>query len=477
MPKEVYIPEFVDLDKLDIDGKKLTQKEKDKAAYLLSLVTINTLQLSLTEKLVFNFDPQADSRTYQGMVHDYKKYWKLFEKKGIIEVGKSYFTDEFSKSVLITDKPEYRPLLIKPHILSDIAIIKKLHQLKGKVNTAVDKKYPYLTRWFNDNLDIDIEAANKWLEENKSTDDAYNVHLSSVRQFYNKDYYFKTDKYGRLYTPICNIKRELRRFLTYNSQQIVSLDIRNSQPFLLGLILNPEFYRKENREKHIFNYWNLDPSIIAPLEPKQVVATGDGVVIEKTLNRLRTRKMKGEKQEANEREKRLSIYMLEETPHLIDNKDVNLYLKLTQSGKLYEYLIEQFNSIEPKKLYSRDSVKKKMMVILFSKDGDEWYDKLVKPKFDKLFPTVSKVIKQMKRVDYRNISHLLTNVESKLILDTICKDFARKHYRTPIFTIHDNIATTEPNVKMLLEFFTAKCEEVLGIVPPFKVEKWKDLSN
>ncbi|MFC2121110.1 hypothetical protein ACFLTI_05900 [Bacteroidota bacterium] len=494
MSREVYIPEFVDLDSLEFNGKKLSQKEKDKAAFLLSLITINTLHLQKKEKMTFFFGPYADSRTYQGMVHEYKSYLELLEKENIIIVGKSYLEGEFAKSVLITDKPEYRPLLIKPYILSDIPIIKKLYKRKKDVNTPVIEKYPFLARCFNNNFDINLNGANKWLEKNKKTDEQYNVHLRAVRQIHNRDYYFKTDRYGRLYTPVCNLKRELRRFLSYNGLGLVSIDISNSQPFLLGLLMNPEYYKKENADKSFFNYWNLDPEIIKPLEPIRIeeksstlgtieqsnlirVETNDEYGIEEYMERRNKRKNRERLRPRGRERDRLSIYMLEEYPHLKDNEDVNLFKKLTQLGNLYEYLIEQFNAIEPKKLYSRDEMKKKMLLILFSKDGDEWYDKIIKPKFKKIFPTVYKVIKQLKRTDYKNISHLLTNVESKLIIDTICKEFAKKHYRTPIFTIHDSIATTEPNIDMLKEFFTSKCKEILGVVPQIKIEKWQDITD
>lgn len=50
----------------------------------------------------------------------------------------------------------------------------------------------------------------------------------------------------RLHSVITNIQKPYRQFLRYNGIPLVGVDISNSQPYLLCLLLNPLFWEKDS---------------------------------------------------------------------------------------------------------------------------------------------------------------------------------------------------------------------------------------
>ena len=51
------------------------------------------------------------------------------------------------------------------------------------------------------------------------------------------DWFFCVDRFGRIHTNLANLKRELRPYLLVDGQRLVNVDIANSQPLFIGLVL------------------------------------------------------------------------------------------------------------------------------------------------------------------------------------------------------------------------------------------------
>ena len=72
------------------------------------------------------------------------------------------------------------------------------------------------------------------------------VGLDNIDRIDNKDFSFKQDSTAyRLHTNLTNIKSELRNYVTYKGQQIVSVDVCNSQPFKTSTFLGPVFWETD----------------------------------------------------------------------------------------------------------------------------------------------------------------------------------------------------------------------------------------
>lgn len=150
--------------------------------------------------------------------------------------------------------------------LSDEKFIARIleHRLEqDRINKAELDKIPYITKWFNEKLTMDIDGAHNFTElhksklkkSNKSKKKAenienrvnvrYNTSLNSARKIINGDFGLtRTGKDNRLHSTVASMKKELRPFLSYDGKPLVGVDVKSSQPYLFTQLLKPEFYEK-----------------------------------------------------------------------------------------------------------------------------------------------------------------------------------------------------------------------------------------
>src|SRR5205085_1352704 len=57
----------------------------------------------------------------------------------------------------------------------------------------------------------------------------------------------------RFHSTITSLRSEFRNFITYDKREIVSLDLKNSQPFISTVILKPEFWTNDSSITNIFD--------------------------------------------------------------------------------------------------------------------------------------------------------------------------------------------------------------------------------
>ena len=73
----------------------------------------------------------------------------------------------------------------------------------------------------------------------------YNSDWMSIRKFVQRDFFVEQpDPTSRVYTNLCNLSSDLRRFLYHTEHvfaELVNLDIRNSQPYLFSLLLMDKY--------------------------------------------------------------------------------------------------------------------------------------------------------------------------------------------------------------------------------------------
>ena len=72
--------------------------------------------------------------------------------------------------------------------------------------------------------------------------------------------------------------------------------------------------------------------------------------------------------------------------------------------------------------------------------------------FQQYFPAFAKLIEQIKRDNHRNMANYLQRKESEIIFGSIVANFITKT-KSPFFTVHDAIYTTESKSKMLKNEF------------------------
>jgi hypothetical protein len=359
--------------------------------------------------------------------------------------------------------------------LHDFILCKKIAADKpfNKQNGAV-KEYPYLAKWFEtEKLEIDEAGALQWINNFESKElltinnnkrysakkrlveklslhekcRNYKILVSRIKE---KDYFFHKDDTGnRLHTNLTNLPKGLRQFLTYDGQGLVSIDIRNSQPYMSLPLLGKEFWQSK----------------ILPEKP--------------TLKRIYRELYEERKKERGNNNNTIMFRVSSETLIQLDIQK-NEFIKSVIEGRFYEYLIGVFENKEEINLghtpnEKRERVKKMVLTLLFDNDNIFYNKENGSPSqiFKRIFPSVVEIFEYIKRKDYRNLAIILQRIESFLLLDRICGRIAKENTSLPIFTIHDSIVTTVGNEAYIKSVMEDELAKSIGKAPTFSIEHWQ----
>jgi hypothetical protein len=252
---------------------------------------------------------------------------------------------------------------------------------------------------------------------------------------------------GRLYSAFTGLGKEYRRFVTYNGERLVGIDISNSQPYIAGLILNMEFWSSNSSLP--LSLKNFDISLRAymmnPPDHSQIIQYFDSVA----------------------------------------ENDFTEYKNMVSSGGFYENIIEIVRGFG--RTITREEAKVLMFYTIYSSNKlpNEPMLRQMRDIFKQMFPKVAdffKVIKHefkmFKGIDFvgmkqhNRLAILLQSIESKIILHRCCKRiWDEANHQIPVFTIHDSIYTTVGNVEYVKRIMTEELTRAIGFPPHFKSEE------
>lgn len=284
-------------------------------------------------------------------------------------------------------------------------------------------------------LNLDYSAAFNWIANDKSLSSKQKLFYSfSVESFRNKDFrYFKRNKTNnRLDSNLSNLPKNLRQFI--KTPNLVSIDLNNSQPFMLFLLLNILLNNTTQNNKPLC-YYIKNPKLF------------------KTFG----------KWPINNISKTHKIHQ-----KLID-QEISRLKTWTMSGKFYDNFILQYNTN-----ISRSDIKSAMIKVLFSNNiiynKRQSYIPYQKDKeiFSKVFPNVYNIIMKLKSKDNSNLPNYLSKIESYIFIDNICKNLHSAGI-TPL-TIHDSVIIQEHEAEKTLEIMQNTFNELTGFVPTFSIE-------
>lgn len=170
-----------------------------------------------------------------------KRYLRDFLDKlislNIIEVGTKYSIGNHSNTYRIN--PEYLELEWIKVKYTDKLINKKLNMKSIKQYKDIkDLGNGYQTLYYyNNEIDIDVKKAKKFIKTTYGiNNDTYNDCLFKISNF--KNVQPVVDKTGnRFHSNITNLNSNLRQFLTWNTEKLEIIDIVNSQPLFLYILL------------------------------------------------------------------------------------------------------------------------------------------------------------------------------------------------------------------------------------------------
>lgn len=393
---------------------------------------------------------------------DYKKYLDYLRARGIIAINPSYKVGERCKGFRLSTKYyDGSPVDILLNRYKDSVIWKNAKALKGV--TKKTKAQPetnaheHLIKWFNDKLQIDVAGAHKKIEQlypryggnigssvrgeivRTKADGKFKA-LRAVKRLASGDFYHHVDdNIGRFHSNLTGLKKELRNYITYDGKSLVTLDIRNSQPLLSGVLLNPAFYQHgENFNIYSFNSLHtlLNHKLSSFHKPLQSLP--------------------------------YSI-MLTQSEQTLIQTEFQEYLKLVQSGQFYEMLSEL---IYPGKEFDRKKIKETTYIIFFCDNRHGRKERKLEQPFIDKFPHVHALFCALKKYNKKVLSHVLQRMESHIVIERATRRIAHERPDLPIFTIHDSITTTVGDEDYVYQVLKEEIKAITGLNSSIGREYW-----
>lgn len=440
----VFIPNNLDLDEHITVIQPFKEFKLEKAEYILGLIfEIPACNKDIVDK--DGFVP-INAKTLESVVWDYAKYLNYFIESNVIETDGYYVNNEKSRAYRYTE--EYNTQVKAIIRIKEYSGCNHIKFVRGK------KKYAHLFKWFNDDLDIDFEAAVNFLQfelenelnmgkmERRDIIDRFNRSLVNVFKIHYRRYNVKVDEnISRLHSPLTNLRSNLRTFLRYKGEKLASIDIRNSQPYFSSRLFDLDFWDNA-RQKNEGSGYDYKVGI------KDIVSKRCNISIEEVIVYI-------------------MIWKSNETQYRVE---FDKYITLLLEGQLYEYfqpiLIEELGP----EYIDRTLVKRQILMCLYSDNKYFKHEKAATKRiFKQHFPNVYDLFATIKQRDKRHLSWILQRIESMAMLEVITKKIATERPELPLFTIHDSIMTTEGNEGYVAEILESELTTLIGYAPTVEI--------
>jgi hypothetical protein len=225
------------------------------------------------------------------------------------------------------------------------------------------------------------------------------------------EHYFDCDRYGRVHTLLTSLDRELRCCLSVGGRPLVGLDLKNSQPLIVGMVAR-QFYSSKNA-------------------PRRLSAMAFGGARHPYAYKL----FRGGGSSSSP-------------------PDVEAYVRECERGTFYESLMTPGED--------RGAFKEKFYTeVLF---GRNRYHSPLKKKFELRYPHVAHMLRVLKKNEYQRSAWVMQHFEASIFIHRICGRILREGPLLPLYTIHDSILTVPDAVgyvrSVILEEFAK-----LGVRP------------
>lgn len=268
----------------------------------------------------------------------------------------------------------------------------------------------------------------------------------SILRLKGRDESCRMDNSGmRLHTSITSCPKLLRNYISIEGQPLVSIDIKNSQPYMLLALFNPEHIGNPRRTRYTLNQ---------PISPTLQVPISDLPA------------------------SNISSIILRHSSVIQSSIEFQEYRKMVTNGTIYEQFVDLMK-IDPKELEMgfspRDTVKFRFMLCFYSANGSRSGG--MKPLFRSKFPKIYSLMCDLKEMHHNTLAILLQRVESILVLDKICGRISQEKCYVPLFTVHDSILTTSEYVEYVKGIVEQECIRYIGVAPRLSIEVFTPKEN
>lgn len=520
--KKVYLPDGLDLQLIieQLPPSEIVDFNIDKLKYFLSLIiSIPSNRKDATTDTGFTC---LSSRRLKTKSADYRDYYRYAERVGIIECDHHFVEDEKCLGYRFTYV--YR---IKQELLPDIITKSKfqtcLRKERNRKKRSVQQLH-HITDFLDHRLTLDYDLAKYYMRQirdfklaNKSRWDinhaksrkvGYTVYKDPFEQYQQALFAIEKIRDGewlphrdpsvmRVHSTLTNMPGVLRNMLTFEGRSLVACDLRNSQPYLMLRLLQPDFYfdwvipgRKTPlckafgrpnwvvTDQHLRKILENPGYLLDRFEKSGQFLFFEPFSLKKENKRVKIHNLKN-KTNTQYNHNQHTVTKWQYVMNGLDNQEVDLFMELVSGGKFYEGMIQHLglDASTPKlKKLAREKAKIMMFMVLFS-DNRFIGLKEAEPKrlFKKHFPTIYELIKFWKpSKNSELLATTLQSMESYLFIDVIARRFTKEHPGVPIFTIHDCLVTTEGHEYFLKRILEEELTYHIGVAPSIKLERWNE---
>lgn len=350
-------------------------------------------------------------------------YWLMelgvIERTGYYEPGKASYRYNF------TD--EYFSKYVSVS-LQNAELIYRLEKVRGslkKETAKVTRVYFGQVKYLN-SLTIDAGCL-EYLNTNYTADTKqFNDISASAYRILNGDIFYKRDTTsGRFHSNVTNMEKGLRPYLRVKGEPLVNLDVKNSQPYLSTIILT-------------------NPSKVSWMTENPAFA------------------------------------MVLQTLKVSQKDDVKKYLGLVITGRLYEYLMDEFS--KEGLVLTRSETKDQVLRILFARNRmpQEGTNRKARQIFKNRFPAVHRIFSKVRGhqrgdrfTSFKRFSILLQRIESYLMIDIVVKRINKELPGVIVITIHDSVMTgvLTNKVEEVRRIMTEELQNFVGFPPRIEIEE------
>ena len=309
----------------------------------------------------------------------------------------------------------------------------------------------HLTKWLDPNrFEVDYEEAMSMISmkypETKDNQKS-NQRIRCIESINNGRWgYSREGKDNRLHSILTCLSKDLRKYIKYDGRNLISIDIKNSQPFVFSSVLRNLDPLSDNHICKILENYNLIPNMFYGF-----YSSNSGGDLERFI---------GQVEDGTIYERYYEVLY-------------NAGLVFRNCCGTFSYEEQTFSGARTIKFEkSRDLGKDIIMKTLFSslKNSQEIV-RIFKSEYPSVYRIMQK-IKGTKAHEKNYFAILLQNIEADCILDYCTKKISSDHPNIPLFTIHDSIVTTEENIEIVEHKFKEYLGTYFGTIPKLKNEPW-----
>ena len=344
---------------------------------------------------------------------------------GVLDYRPQYIVGKQSYGFRIGER--FEDAFFCRHKLTDTAAIRRVRRVRAEqCPPLTDATHKGLSVWL-DRLEVDYDKALSYLRSLPLDSNTLRQYQLSLSMLNDKEFFFKPDVYGRVHTNVTNLWRGFRQSLHYQGENLVNVDIGNSQPLFFGMIVMN--WVRGVREQSDFNYNSL--SLSPPPSPFHYGAENTAASVS-----------------------------VSEVPD-----DLKQYMRVTERAEFYEVMMERLGipiTKERRNAFKTDFFAK----VFYCRSKRYTQERKV---FKKVFPTVFEHLTMLKRKNPRNAPLALQRAESEFVIGTACKRILHESPDTPLWTIHDSILTTASRGTLVLKVMEEEFAR-LGVHPRLRAE-------